>query len=98
MHLRLPCRAVVPVGACCLLLGLAGPWAATGAAAGTTAKPAPVSAIPKPNAPHSGKTVPGVTGAAARRADPPISAARRWAELNAASHRAARHRAARNTP
>jgi hypothetical protein len=42
--------------------------------------------------------VPGVTGAAASRDDPPISATKRWAELNAASHRAARHRAAGNRP
>jgi hypothetical protein len=98
MHLQLPRRAIVPVGACCLLLGLAVPSAAATAATGATAKPVPVSAIPRPNAPHSGKMVPGVTGAAARRADPPISAAKRWAELNAASHRAARHRAVPNKP
>src|SRR5215472_15134932 len=96
MHLQLPRRAIVSAGACCLLLGFAVPAAAT-VAAGATAKPAPASAIPRPNAPHSGKMVPGVTGAAARRADPPISPAKRWAELNAASHRAARHRAVRNT-
>src|ERR1700690_1933682 len=95
MHLQLPRRAIVSAGVCTLLLGLAVPAAATTAASGT-AKPAPASAAPNPHAPHSGKMVPGVTGAAARRGEPPASAATRGAQLNAASHRAARRGAAPN--
>jgi hypothetical protein len=94
MHMKAPRRAIVSTGVAVLLLALAVPSVATTAAAGA-ARPAPVSAIPSPYAPHSGKVVPGVTGAAARRADPPVSAAKRWAQLNAASHRAARLRATR---
>jgi hypothetical protein len=81
-----------------VLLGLAAPAVATTA---QPAKPAAAastsatrSASPSPNAPHSGKIVPGVTGAAAREQDPPVSATQRFAQLNAASHSAAEHSAA----
>jgi Ricin-type beta-trefoil lectin domain len=89
MHIKFPRRAIVSAGACALLLGFAVPSAAMTPAVGV-AKSAPASAIPSPHDPHSGKMVPGVTGAAARRADPPVSAATRWAQLNAASQRAGR--------
>jgi hypothetical protein len=66
-----------------VLLGLAAP------AVATTARPAASrSAIPRASAPHSGKMVPGVTGAAARKQDPSASASQRFAQLNAASHAA----------
>ncbi len=41
--------------------------------------------MPSPDAPHSGKVVPGVTGAAARENDPPLSASQRFAEDTAGS-------------
>lgn len=79
-----------------LLLGLAAPAAATAAQpaapAARAAAPAGRPAIPSPNAPHSGKVVPGVTGAAARKQDPPASASQRYAQLNAASHAATARR------
>jgi hypothetical protein len=93
MHFRMPRRTIVPIGACTLMLGLALPSAVTTAATGA-ANPAPAPAGPSPYAPHSKTVVPGITGAAARRADPPMSATKRWAELNAASHRAASHKTA----
>jgi Ricin-type beta-trefoil lectin domain len=86
-------RTLLTAGACTLLLGLAIPSAAVTAAAGavrpTPAPAVPNPAVPNPHAPHTG-TVPGLTGAAARRADPPQSASARWKQLNTASHRAAR--------
>ncbi len=92
-------RYLVPAGLCALLLALAAPAVATtahqAAPAGTAAtRPA----VPDPNAPHSKTTVPGVTGAAARKADPPISAARRFAELNTAGRRAAPAKARPSAP
>jgi hypothetical protein len=42
------------------------------------------AAIPSAGAPHSGKIVPGITGAIARRNDPPGSAAQRFAQLSKA--------------
>src|SRR5579862_7414977 len=94
-------RALLTAGTCTLLLGLALPSAATAATsspaapAGQAAVPraARPSAVPDPRAPHTG-AVPGLTGAAARRADPPQSASARWAQLNTASHRAASGHAA----
>jgi hypothetical protein len=81
----------VSAGACALFLGLATP-AVTISAAAATAQPAgPVispslrAAIPAADAPHSAAVVPGITGAAARKNDPPISASRRFAELNSAA-------------
>jgi hypothetical protein len=91
---------LVLVGLCTVLFGLAAPAMATplrpAATALSAAASASRSAIPSPYAPHSGKAVPGITGAAAGKADPPVSAAKRFAQLNAASHRAASHSAARH--
>jgi hypothetical protein len=82
--------ALVSAGACSLLLGLATQALAAPAAAVNPATPAaPVSspslraAIPSPGAPHSGKVIPGLTGAAASKNDPPASASQRFAQLNA---------------
>jgi Ricin-type beta-trefoil lectin domain len=89
-------RYLVPAGLCALLLAVAAPAVATTAHRADPAGPARRSAdrpaSPDPSAPHSRTVVPGVTGAAARAADPPISAVRRFDELNAASHRAAADR------
>jgi hypothetical protein len=90
-------RYLVPAGLCALLLAVAAPAVATTAHRAGPARPvrtsAPRPAVPNPRAPHSGTVLRGVTGAAARRADPPISATRRFAEFNAASRRAAAARA-----
>jgi hypothetical protein len=91
MRVRPSHPAVVTVGLCALVLGLAAPALATTARPAKPAAPAASrSAIPRASAPHSGKMVPGVTGAAARKQDPPMSASRRFAQLNATSHAAAR--------
>jgi Ricin-type beta-trefoil lectin domain len=93
MRSSLSRRYLISAGLCALLLTLAAPAVATTAHQAVPGGPARTSAlrpaIPDPEAPHSAAIVPGVTGAAARKADPPISASRRFTELNAASHRAA---------
>ncbi len=95
-------RYLVPAGLCALLLGLAAPAVATTARQAAPAGPARTSAarpaIPRPDAPHSTAIVSGLTGAAARKADPPVSAARRFAELNAASRRVAAAKARPSAP
>jgi Ricin-type beta-trefoil lectin domain len=86
-------RYLVPAGLCALLLAVAAPAVATTAHRADPAQaartPTARPAIPDPSARHSRTVVPGVTGAAARRADPPISAARRFAEFSAAGRAAA---------
>jgi hypothetical protein len=82
--------AAVVAGLGLALIGFTAPAVATTAHPATTVTPtvtrASAAGIPSPDAPHSGKIVTGViTGAAARKADPPVSAARRFAQLNAAS-------------
>jgi hypothetical protein len=82
--------ALVAAGIGTLLLGLAAPaMATTTAPVRPAARTASHSAIPRPDAPHSGTIVPGVTGAAARKQDPPVAASQRFSQLNAASHAAA---------
>jgi hypothetical protein len=77
MHIR---PAMIAAGIGTLLLGLAAPAVASRPAA------------PSPSAPHSGKMVPGITGAEARKQDPPASAAQRFTQLSAASRAAAANR------
>jgi len=82
--------ALVAAGIGTLLLGLAAPAMATTTAPVRPAAPAASqSATPRPDAPHGGTIVPGVTGAAARKQDPPVTASQRFSQLNAASHAAA---------
>src|ERR1700734_3137483 len=81
--------ALVAAGIGTLLLGLAAPaMATTTAPVRPAARAASHSATPRPDAPHSGTIVPGVTGAAARKQDPPVTASQRFSQLNAASHAA----------
>jgi hypothetical protein len=93
-------RYLVPAGLCALLLAVAAPAVAATAHRASPARPggpaAAHRAIPDPSARHSATVVPGMTGAAARRADPPISATRRFTELNTASRHAASARARAN--
>jgi hypothetical protein len=92
-----PVLTAAGVGA--LLLGLAAPVAAQTAQTAQRARPAVAAsrpAVPNPHAPHSAAAVPGLTGAAARREDPPMSASQRFAQLNGASHAAASNGAASN--
>ena len=98
MHIR---PAMIAAGIGTLLLGLAVPAMATTTAFSaphrTAAPAASRPATPSSNAPHSGKAVPGVTGAAARQQDPPVSASQRFNQLNTASHAAARASSATNS-
>jgi hypothetical protein len=85
MHTRTSRTALVSAGACALFLGLATPALATTASpAAPVISPSLRAAIPPADAPHSAVVVPGITGAAARENDPPMSAARRFAELSSA--------------
>lgn len=94
MRTRSARTALVSAGACSLLVSLATPaLAAPASPAVPVSSPSLRAAIPSARAPHSGKVVPGLTGALARRNDPPASASQRFAQLNGASHAAA-HRAA----
>jgi hypothetical protein len=96
---------MIAAGIGTLLLGLAAPAVATTTRLATPSRPAPSRpapsaasrpAVPNPDAPRSGQVVPGLTGAAARKQDPPISASRRFAQLNAVSHAAGGSSAAGN--
>ncbi len=93
MRIRPSRPVLLATGLSVVLLGLAAPAVATttrpAAPSRPAARAASRTAIPSPGAPHSGKVVPGVTGAAARKQDPPISASQRFSQLNAASHTAA---------
>jgi hypothetical protein len=92
MRMRPSRPVLLATGLSVVLLGVAAPAVATttrpATPSGAAAPAASRAAIPRPNAPHSGKVVPGVTGAAARKQDPPISASKRFSQLNAASHAA----------
>jgi hypothetical protein len=100
MRTRRARTALVTAGACSLLLSMATP------ALAVTASPAPVpvrssslrAAIPSPRAPHSGKVVPGITGAPARKNDPLASASRRFGQLSAAGRQAHEGRPATAAP
>ena len=82
--------ALVSAGACSLLLSLATPALAAPASPPTPViSPSLRAATPNPRAPHSGKIVPGITGAQARKDGPPESASRRFAQLSTAARQAA---------
>jgi hypothetical protein len=87
---------ILCAGASALLLCLTA-TAAAGTTHGPVISASLRAAAPSPLAPHSGHLVPGITGAAARKNDPPVSAARRFAQLNAASQEAATRKAAAGT-
>jgi Ricin-type beta-trefoil lectin domain len=92
MRTRRARTALVSAAACSLLLSMATPALAAPASPPTPViSPSLRAALPSPHAAHSGAVVPGITGIAAQKAGPRVSAAQRLAQIKAMSRATARH-------